>query len=250
MKKDVLQLVRRFAERETFKFDAFQTEWTRLKFYSYHAIGRDGVIRTRQLEVLLNVVTELVTDTNSTLVQRVGGVYTWYSLYYTQPSTTVKIRLSIEDWKVVEGLHADFRAAGHRDADFILCNLKSFAAFYVCVSRKKLCIGHTDLSPEQLLKAKEMKRTSSGGTLMKKIQDCQESLTHYQTLKESLSDHLPPQLLLGASLLDSIATREDSPEDSDDGDDDEEPHSYFSRRQFLLQKAYTMAPRPVDKQRV
>ena len=252
MKKDVLQLINDFSERDTLNFDAFQAEWTRLKFYSYHAIGRDGVARTYQLEVLLHVVTELVTDCSNTLIQRVGGVYTWYSLYYTQPSSNVKIRLSIDDWKTVEEFHTSLRTLGHHDADYVLCNLKSFAAFYICVNRKKLCIGQSgDLSNEQLVKVKEMKVTSSGSGLMVRLQECRESLKHYNTLKESLSDHLPPQLLSGTSPLDSIqsAEREVSPLACDE-DTDEEHDSYLTRRQSVLQRAYTTAPRPIDKRRM
>ena len=258
---DALKLVNTFAERENFGFQEFQKEWTASKFYYLHCVAKDLNAKIVVLEVMFASMVSIIADEEYRLVERVGALYLCYSLYFTQPSPNlVKIRVSTDDWRKLQALHDQLRSKKLYDADFIFCQLKSFSVFLICAFRKKLCLGQEgELVSTELLALGDQQSVSPESELMINLTKTQELLHEYNTLKESISDHLPDHVLTKSTEIDDLLStsrlkilRMASDEkldrsESSQEDDKEISDESESRWREILRKAYKDAPKCINK---
>lgn len=268
--KDVAKVLKEFSSLGTADFEEFQKIWTEHKFYFMHCICRDAIRRCYFLELMIYTATESASNDTLELPERIGAVYMWYGLFLTQPqqaSNLVKIRLSLQDWYAIEGLHITLRDSKYYDADFVLCRLKSLSAFHVCAHRQKLCLGQqSETLNKHLSVLGNQSLVSSESDVMKKLLQCQESLGSYSQIKEILTDHLPPHLVTDGSGFDSLLSQErldqlkappiDEGEENEEGgtesqrqESDSQRQSEETEKECILRKAYESDPNLTSKRR-
>lgn len=259
--KDVTKLMMEFSSKESFAFSDFRKLWMDYKFYFIHCIFVDAQKKTHSLSVMFQAVTEAACTSSSTILERVAAVYLWYCLFVSQPQPGyVRIRVHLDDWQELQYLHHKVRELNHHNVDYIICKLKSFSAFHICVSRQKLCLGKQgETTSKQLQNLAEESMIALEEDIIPNLISCQESFKKYTSFKLALSDHLPPHLLNCSSPFDPLLTserqqqlrktlsqggEEEEGEKEDDEEDVEETH-----RQKVLRKAGKINPKRVLKRR-
>ena len=265
---DVKKLTKEFSQKNSFDFNDFKKEWMDKQFYFMHCVGKSPLRKTLLIELMLCQATELALNEKLSLVERVGAIYVWYSLYMTQPQpSTIRIRLSLQDWYDLEKLHKTLRQERHHDVDYILCKLKSMSVYYICAHRKTLCLGQKgEIINSQLLLMGEQKLVGSDSHVITNLTEAQQLLQNYASMKNSLADHLPPHLLSLSTSLDDLLSEErlqelkashtntqEREERRDDegaeGEGEEDGEQWESRRTMVLQKAYRSDPKLIDKRK-
>lgn len=267
---DVKKLTKDFSKKNSFDFNDFKKEWMDKQFYFMHCVGKSPLRKTLLTEFMFCQATEIVLNEQLSLVERVGAIYMWYSLYMTQPQpSTIRIRLSLQDWYELEKLHETLRQECHHDVDYILCKLKSMSVYYVCAHRKKLCLGQKgEIINSQLLLMGEQKLVGPDSNVITNLTEAQKSLQNYASMKNSLADHLPPHLLSVSTSFDDLLSEErlqqlkaspanaqEREERRDDegaegeGEGEEGGEQWESRRMMVLQKAYRSDPKLIDKRK-
>ena len=258
---DVTKLLKKYASQRTVKFEDFLKVWKEYKFYYMHCISREPLKRSHYLELMLYTVTEAVASDSLPLEERVGALYTWYGLFLTQPQPNfVKIRLSLQDWYVLEDFHRELRVSGHHEADYIICRLKSVSAFFVCAHRQKLCLSQqAENTSRHLTLLGNQTLVSSEGDVVRKLRACHEFSKSYSELKKILADHLPPHLLSSREDLEPLLSQErleelkNPPPQNYEEEDPlvivEEHDEEETGRGSVLRKAYQSDPKLVPKRR-
>lgn len=223
------------------------------KFYFIHCVVKDDFIKKHILDTIFGTMTEVIVE-GSSLLECVGALYTWYAVYFTEPMQHwAKIRLTVEMYKIVEEFHKELRKCGHVHADYVLCRLKSFSAFLVCVFPGKLCMGQQgEQVNHQLDMMREQSHVAPQSELMLSLRSCQSMLSEYQSQKEALQDHLPIHVL-NNSAIDKLllpsrlqalnvptGTEEDKHEEEEVEEVDMEEDEPVSRR--VLREAYFSEP--------
>lgn len=263
--RDVIKVINEFSSKQTLDFDEFKKLWTGYQFYYLHCVCMDQAKRDYNLEAMYTTATNYLINTRETpllLYERVGAAYMWYCLFVTQPLPgNVKIRLSLSDWECVQSFHSFIRSFRATDADYALCRLKALSAFHICIERQRLCLGQqSETADKQLMSIKEKSLQELESNILPTLNNLQEFLQNYTSLKVGLANHLPPHLLSSASQFDPLLTpermkglRETSGrppgEEGEEEGEGEEGEDEETRRQKVLRQAYKAAPKKVSKRR-
>ena len=253
IRADAISLLKRFTEKGSFDFETFQREWMETKFYFIHCAARDDLLKKNILETIFETMTQVITKESSSLIERIGALYIWYAVYFTEPTQHfVKIRVTAEVFAMVENFHLELRRCGHVHADYVLCRLKSFSAFLVCLLPRKMCMGqqgeYVDCQLDAMGKQTHIDPQSN---VMCGLRHCQSMLSVYHAQKKALEDHLPTHLL-NCSAMDELlspaklqalkvplGSEEDKTEEEETEGDVEEDEPL---RRKLVQRAYQSEP--------
>ncbi len=205
--RDALGLVKKFAAKKSLKFEDFKSEWLGCRFYLMHCLGKDTYSRISIIERILIVVIDRALDESVEFHERLGSVYLCYSLYCTQlNSDSVKIRINVTQFNVLQLFIDELRSNGVHDADYVLCKLKSFSAFLVCACQRKKCMGMSQqndmATTTELSLADNEQCSSSRSDLLLTYDRSHNMLQEYQQLKRSISLHLPSHLTEVSNILD------------------------------------------------
>lgn len=254
--KDALGLVKRFVDKGSPHFKDFQEEWQESQFYFIHCVGREESQKAIFTDVLFSSMTDVVTNQEAPMIERIGALYVWYGVYCTQLSPgAIKVRLTISDWMTLELLHTQLRREGYLHADYLLCLLKSYSAFFVCAYRKRFYPGQIkeDVGRETS-SAVEQQLINLQSPLLQQLQQVHQLQNQYTELKESLREHLPPHLLTSPSSLGELLkperlraiageiTEQEVQAEVPSTVEEEQGGSEVTRRRRVLYGAYTSAP--------
>lgn len=252
--RDVLGLVKRFVAKGSSNFKDFQEEWQQSQFYYIHCVGRRDEQKNAITEALFSAMTDIVVNPETPMIERLAALYVWYAVYCTQLSPgAVKVRLSLSEWTVVESLHQQMRMEECRQADYLLCLLKSYSAFSVCANRRKLWPRqYKEDTWKGMASMVEQQLIGPQSPLLQQLHQVHQLQHQYTELKESIREHLPPHLLtspddleelLKAERLRVIAGERQAQEESPSPEDEREPeYSELPRRRRVLYDAYQSTP--------
>ncbi|KAG7510374.1 hypothetical protein JOB18_020242 [Solea senegalensis] len=129
VKADCEQILGRFQEKDSVRFQVFATIWREMNFSHifYGAVKREGRAFVR---LILDTAYGYFLPPFSFQI-RVGGLYLLYSLYQCQTNARRKqIRVALKDWDVVKKFEKDAVDAQHVDAVYILRRLMFLKAFH------------------------------------------------------------------------------------------------------------------------
>lgn len=129
VKSDCEELLSRFRQAETVRFEVFSQIWREMKFSEifYGNVGREKRLFSR---LVLDSASGFFLPPFSFQI-RVGGLYLLYSLYQCQTaSPKEQIRLALKDWEEVKTFEKDAAGAQHLDIVYILQQLMFHKAFY------------------------------------------------------------------------------------------------------------------------
>ncbi|XP_068607825.1 snRNA-activating protein complex subunit 1b [Brachionichthys hirsutus] len=129
VEEDCEELLKRFKETESVRFEVFKNIWRETKF---------SQIFSGTTEIESRVFTRLILKTACRFFLppfsfqiRVGGLYLLYSLYHCQTaSPSEQIRIALKDWEYVKKFEKDAVDAQHFDVIYILHQLVFHKAFY------------------------------------------------------------------------------------------------------------------------
>ncbi|XP_017884438.1 snRNA-activating protein complex subunit 1-like isoform X4 [Ceratina calcarata] len=131
-KEDCERLITRFERADDIRFETFCEIWKEMKF-SLVFTGRSCFLELLEFcEEALDVCKQFLL-LPPRFKERIGGLYLLYGIYYKMPIDQFKIRMKLEDWRIVMDLHAEIREAEHLDANYVLCKLITDNAFHFCI---------------------------------------------------------------------------------------------------------------------
>ncbi len=209
--RDSIGLVRRFAEKKSSRFEDFKTEWLKCKFYYMHCLRNDCASKGAVVERIFDTMVDVLVNKEADPFERIGSLYLCYSLYCTQfGSESCKIRIELKDFDTIGCLHGYLRSSGLHDADYVFCRLKSLSAFIYCATQRKKCMGQQadGVLNSELTLLNERPALESGSDLMAGLKTCQQLLGGYESVKESISDHLPLNLVTKSNFIDEFLDEE------------------------------------------
>lgn len=129
VKADCEQLLSRFQQTESVRFQVFTNIWREMKF-SEIFFGNVGREKRQFSRLVLDSASSFFLPPFSFQI-RVGGLYLLYSLYHSQTaSPKEQIRLALKDWEEVQTFEKDAVDAQHLDVVYILQRLMFHKAFY------------------------------------------------------------------------------------------------------------------------
>ena len=206
--KDSIGLVQKFAEKKSTRFEDFRSEWLKCKFYYMHCIRKDIYSKVAVIERIFSTMVDRIVDVDVDFFDRLGSLYLCYSLYTTQPTPdSVKIRISTKDFDIVQSFHSQLRSEKIHEGDYIFCKLKSISAFFICACQRKKCMGQqTEVVGEAgaIIGGRSQSALDKRSNVMVALRDCQKLYQSYGSLKESISDHLPLNLVAKSDVLDTF----------------------------------------------
>nr|XP_057947203.1 snRNA-activating protein complex subunit 1-like [Doryrhamphus excisus]XP_057947251.1 snRNA-activating protein complex subunit 1-like [Doryrhamphus excisus] len=129
VKCDCEELLRRFQQSESVRFEIFSQIWREMKFEQifYGTLGHEKRAFSR---LVLDTAYVYFLPPFSFQI-RVGGLYLLYCLFHCQTaSPRVGIRISLKDWVDIQTFEKDAVGAQHFDTVFILHQLMFQKAFY------------------------------------------------------------------------------------------------------------------------
>ncbi|XP_056301418.1 snRNA-activating protein complex subunit 1a [Danio aesculapii] len=137
-KSDCEELLGRFQQSESVRFEVFSAIWRELDFASvFSGIAFKGEKRSFTRLTFTTAYSYLLPPYSFQI--RVGALYLIYSLYYIQPAwPKEKIRIALKDWCDLQKLVADAKSCQHLDIVYIFKRLLSGKAFHFTALPKKL----------------------------------------------------------------------------------------------------------------
>ncbi|KAJ7990776.1 hypothetical protein DPEC_G00290420 [Dallia pectoralis] len=130
LKADCEQLLSRFQQTKSVRYEQFLTIWKDMNFQSiFYGYTESNLERMFTRELLATAYTYMLNP--YTFQIRVGAIYLLYGLYHCQQSTPKeKIRLALKDWEEVMKFQQDAVNAKHFDVVYIIRQLISQKAFH------------------------------------------------------------------------------------------------------------------------
>lgn len=130
VKADCEELLSRFKQTESVRFEVFSRIWREMKFSEiFYGLVVEHEKR-RFSRMILDSASSFLLPPFSFQI-RVGGLYLLYSLFRCQTaSPPEKIRLGLKDWEDVKNFEKDSLEAEHLDVVYILRQLMFLKAFY------------------------------------------------------------------------------------------------------------------------
>ncbi|XP_020779265.2 snRNA-activating protein complex subunit 1-like [Boleophthalmus pectinirostris] len=128
--EDVEELLARFQQTDTVRFEAFLAIWREMRFsdvyYGMHCMSE----MKRFCRVTLATAVKYFLPPYSYQI-RAGGLYLMYGLYYSQLAIPpVSIRIALKDWSHVEKFIQDSINSGHYDVVYIFKKLVAKKAIH------------------------------------------------------------------------------------------------------------------------
>lgn len=138
IKVDCEELLTRFQQTESVRYDIFSTIWREMKFSNiFYGRFEGKEKRTFSCQVLATAFSYLLPP--YTFQIRVGGLYLLYGLYHSQLfEPREKIRLALSDWEDIRKFEQDAINAQHFDVVYILRKLLAEKAFHFTATARPL----------------------------------------------------------------------------------------------------------------
>lgn len=200
---DGLTLMRAFIAKNSLRFADFVQVWNEHKFYYVYWVGVENSVKIEMTETMLRLGAHWFL-TEEEFFTKLSGLYFLYAVYFAQPcSPKSQIRVTPDQWKIVDPMHREMITAEHWDAAYVLCQLRAASAFSICYSPRLLSLGPA----------------IKGGPTSEMVAIVQDShravcdilrstptnlLMEYYQRKQELELCLPPQLLNRPSLIQDI----------------------------------------------
>lgn len=176
-KSDCEELLRRFQQTGSVRFEIFTNIWREMKFAQifYGTVNHASRVFSRKV---LDTACSFFLPPYSFQI-RVGGLYLLYSLYHCQTaSPPERIRLALKDWEDVERFEKDAVDAQHFDTVYILRQLKSCKAFHFTAMPTLLAFKRQKNVERMVLCEEFMERPS-----------CPQELINIELLEEMSNIH-------------------------------------------------------------
>ncbi|KAK3108890.1 hypothetical protein FSP39_018062 [Pinctada imbricata] len=134
VRSDFEQLLQRFTDTETVRYENFAAIWRDMKMTFLFA-GRLNDRETREFtEDCLHIALQYYLPPYNFQV-RVGGLYLLYGLYMTQPLVVkAKIRVTPEKWDSIVEFQGEAHRQEHLDVDYVFHKLRVVRAFLFCAT--------------------------------------------------------------------------------------------------------------------
>uniref|UniRef100_A0A3B4TPD5 Small nuclear RNA activating complex, polypeptide 1b n=1 Tax=Seriola dumerili TaxID=41447 RepID=A0A3B4TPD5_SERDU len=183
VKSDCEELLRRFQETDSVRFEVFSKIWREMNFAQifYGTVGHEKRAFSR---LVLDSTCRFFLPPFSFQI-RVGGLYLLYSLYRCQTaSPSEQIRLALKDWDDMKKFEKDAVDAQHVDVVYIFRQLMFLKAFHFTamptqltynkkkkVERSALCEEFIERAsrPQQLINIELLEELSNIHDLYKKL---------------------------------------------------------------------------------
>eukprot|EP00731_Ephydatia_muelleri_P026326 Em0018g426a len=195
--------MRAFVSKNSLRFADFVQVWNEHKFYYVYRVGVEGNVKTEMTDMMLRLGAHWFL-TEVEFYTKLAGLYFMYAVYFAQPcSPKCQIRVTSDQWKMIDPMHQEMIAATHWDAVYVLCQLRAASAFTICYSPRLLSLGPA----------------IKGGPTSEMVGIVQDShravcdilrstptnlLMEYYQRKQELELCLPPQLLSRPTLIQDI----------------------------------------------
>ncbi|KAJ8411716.1 hypothetical protein AAFF_G00153540 [Aldrovandia affinis] len=138
LKLDCEDLLHRFQETESVRYEVFAAVWRKMDFPSIF-YGKMAANEMRAFSRLILTTAYPYFLPPYSFHIRVGGLYLLYGLYNTQlASPKEKIRIALKDWENINKFQEDAMNAQHYDVSYIFRKLISEKAFYFAAMPKHL----------------------------------------------------------------------------------------------------------------
>ncbi|XP_068194456.1 snRNA-activating protein complex subunit 1b [Antennarius striatus] len=205
---DCEELLKRFKETGSVRFEAFKTVWREMKFSQifYGAATWESRAFSR---LILNAACSFFLPPFSFHV-RVGGLYLLHSLYHCQTTAPPEqIRVALKDWGDVKKLEKDAVDAQHYDVVYILRQLVSHKAFHFTampsaltfkskrkVERSALCDDFIERTsrPQELVSMELLEELSNVHELYEKMKASVSSTSDSASSVSLIRKNLIPEL--------------------------------------------------------
>ncbi|KAJ0009215.1 hypothetical protein NQD34_016630 [Periophthalmus magnuspinnatus] len=190
VKADCDQLLNRFQQTESVRFEAFSQIWRDMKFEQifYGAAKHNNRLFTR---LVLDTAYEFLLPP-FTFQIRVGGLYLLYALFHSQTANPLeKIRLALKDWEEIQKFETDSLEAQHYDVVYILKKLLHIKAFVFTAMPRLLAFDRKKKSQMSPVCESFMERPSAPQTLINN--NLLEELSNVHGLYENLKSSVCPQ---------------------------------------------------------
>ncbi|XP_026147033.1 snRNA-activating protein complex subunit 1a [Carassius auratus] len=138
-KSDCEELLGRFQQTESVRYEAFSAIWRKMDFSSVFYSGTQSDHEKRSFTRLTFTIAYRYILPPYSFQIRVGGLYMIYGFYNTQSIwPKEKIRIALKDWYDVKKLIADAKSCQHLDVVYVFKRLLSSKAFCFTAMPQKL----------------------------------------------------------------------------------------------------------------
>uniref|UniRef100_UPI003AAFEB55 snRNA-activating protein complex subunit 1-like n=1 Tax=Centroberyx gerrardi TaxID=166262 RepID=UPI003AAFEB55 len=188
LKSDCEQLLSRFQQSDSVRFEVFSEIWREMKFSHIFYGTLSSERRAFSQQVLDSACSFFLPP--FTFQIRVGGLYLLYSLFHSQTAEPREpIRLALKDWEEVKKFEVDAAEAQHLDAVYILRQLLHRKAFYFTAMPGPLFFRVKRKTERLPLCESFMERASRPQELFSVdlLEELSNVHEHYERLKTSIS---------------------------------------------------------------
>ncbi|KAL0969037.1 hypothetical protein UPYG_G00221850 [Umbra pygmaea] len=203
IKADCEQLLSRFQQMESVRFEMFLAIWKEMKFESiFFGKMESKLSRLFSREVLATAYAYLLPP--YTFQIRVGAIYLLYGLYQCQLCTPrEKIRVALKDWEVIMKFQQEAVNAHHFDVAYILRKLISQKAFYFTAMPTSLVFNVKRTNISRTLCEEFLERASRPQEVvsMDMLEELANIHQHYEQVKASSSESTSSQPDPSISLI-------------------------------------------------
>ncbi|XP_070692524.1 snRNA-activating protein complex subunit 1-like [Pempheris klunzingeri] len=185
--EDVEELLARFQQTDSVRFEAFAATWRDMCFSDvFLGIPRVGEMK-RFCRVTLATAVKYFLPPYSYQI-RVGGLYLLFSFYHTQLAVPpVQIRLPLRDWAQIQKFLRDSVDSGHHDVVYIYRKLVAIKAIHFTAMPHFLTFQKQRKPKKESVCAEFLGRTTAvqelvSANILEELANIQD---HYERLKEA-----------------------------------------------------------------
>ncbi|XP_020772638.2 snRNA-activating protein complex subunit 1b isoform X2 [Boleophthalmus pectinirostris] len=204
VRKDCDELLNRFQQTESVRFETFTEIWRDMKFEQifYGTARHNNRLFTR---LVLDTAYEFLLPP-FTFQIRVGGLYLLYALFHSQTASPPEmIRLALKDWEEILKFEKDSLGAKHYDVVYILKKLLKMKAFVFTAMPRLLVFERKKTTQMSPVCENFMERPSAPQTLISN--NLLEEMSNVHRLYEKLKSSVCPQSDSSLSLVHSDLTQ-------------------------------------------
>uniref|UniRef100_A0A8C1ATP8 Small nuclear RNA activating complex, polypeptide 1a n=1 Tax=Cyprinus carpio carpio TaxID=630221 RepID=A0A8C1ATP8_CYPCA len=196
-KSDCEELLGRFQQTESVRYEEFSAIWREMDFSSVF-FGTQSDHENRSFTRLTFTIAYRYILPPYSFQIRVGGLYMIYGLYNTQSIwPKEKIRIALKDWYDVQKLIADAKSCQHLDVFYIFKRLLSSKAFCFTAMPQKLTFEASERVQHNVNEEfRDRKNRVAELASIEMLEEISNVHDHYEKLKKS---SVPPSS--GVTLL-------------------------------------------------
>uniref|UniRef100_A0A8C1SSD3 Small nuclear RNA activating complex, polypeptide 1a n=1 Tax=Cyprinus carpio TaxID=7962 RepID=A0A8C1SSD3_CYPCA len=196
-KSDCEELLGRFQQTESVRYEEFSAIWREMDFSSVFFGTQSDHEKRSFTRLTFTIAYRYILPPYSFQI-RVGGLYMIYGLYNTQSIwPKEKIRIALKDWYDVQKLIADAKSCQHLDVFYIFKRLLSSKAFCFTAMPQKLTFEASERVQHNVNEEfRDRKNRVAELASIEMLEEISNVHDHYEKLKKS---SVPPSS--GVTLL-------------------------------------------------